>query len=47
MDEESRCLALAIVCVFALIVLLFSVKITPAMDVGQTNDSAVSEWYRK
>src|ERR1035437_10223700 len=48
MTAENRWLALAIASVLALIVILFSVRITPARDAGQweNNDPAVSEWYR-
>ncbi len=50
MSPEHRALALAIACVLALIVLLFSVRITPARDLGQWDsehyDPKIVEWYR-
>ena len=49
MSAERRYLALAVAAVVVLIVLLFSVRITPARDLGQWDnnaDPAVAEWYR-
>ena len=47
MTAENRWLALAIASVLALVIVLFSVRITPARDAGQWHNSpAVSEWYR-
>lgn len=47
MGTENRYLALAVVAVLSLIVLIFSVRITPARDFGQwTNgDPAIKQWY--
>lgn len=49
MSPEHRSLALAIVAVLALIALLFSVRISPARDVGQWDgsDPKIVEWYRE
>jgi hypothetical protein len=48
MRTEHRYLALAIAAVVGMIVLLFSIRISPARDLGQwdTSDPAVTEWYR-
>lgn len=49
MNTERRYLALAIVAVLSLIALLFSIRITPARDVGQWDgsDPKIVEWYRE
>lgn len=48
MKTEWRYLALAIAAVVGLIVLLFSIRISPARDLGQweASDPAVREWYQ-
>lgn len=45
MEGPNKYLALAVVAVFGLIVLLFSVRITPARDLGQWQDGTVRQWY--
>jgi hypothetical protein len=48
MTTDKRWLALAIFCILAMIVLLFSIKVTLAHDSGQweTTDPAIREWYQ-
>lgn len=48
MSTEKRYLVLATVAVVGLIVLLFSVRITPARDLGQweSGDPNVTTWYQ-
>lgn len=48
MRSENKYLAVAVVAVFSLIILLFSVRITPARDLGQweTGDPDIREWYQ-
>lgn len=48
MTSENRWLALAILSVVAMIVLLFSVRISPARDLGQWEnaDPEIAQWYR-
>ena len=50
MSPENRWLAFATLCVLALIVLLFSVRISPARDLGQWDsehyDPKIVEWYQ-
>lgn len=48
MNPGQRYLALAIVAVVSLIILLFSIRVSPARDLGQweAQDPAVTEWYR-
>lgn len=45
MEGPNKYLALAVVAVVGLIVLLFSVRITPARDLGQWQDGTVKQWY--
>lgn len=48
MSTENRYLMLVTVAVVSLIVLLFSVRITPARDLGQWDQSSdVTQWYQK
>jgi hypothetical protein len=50
MDTDNRYLTLAVVAIMVLIVLLYSMHIAPARDLGQwdavNSDSAVRDWYR-
>lgn len=46
MTTENRYLALATVAVVSLIVLLFSIRITPARDLGQWQDNSTTQWYQ-
>lgn len=48
MNSDKRWLALAILVTLAMIALLFSIRISPARDLGQfeNSDPAVREWYR-
>lgn len=47
MSTERRYLALAVIAVVSLIALLFSVRITPARDLGQWDavDPTIKRWY--
>lgn len=47
MDEANRYLALAVIAIVSLIVLLFSVRITPARDLGQwaEGNPVIKQWY--
>lgn len=47
MDEEKRWLTLAIICMSALLIFLYSVKFTVARDLGQweQTDPAIRQWY--
>lgn len=48
-ENPNGYLLLAIAGILAMIVLLFSVRVTPARDLGQweaTTDPAITEWYR-
>jgi len=48
MNEENRWLTVALVCMGALLFILYSVKISPAHDSGQWGnaDPAIREWYQ-
>lgn len=48
MNSDKRWLALAILVTLAMIALLFSIRISPARDLGQfeNSDPAVREWYQ-
>jgi hypothetical protein len=48
MNTENRYLVLASIAVLSLIVLLFSVRITPAHDYGQWGDTdlVISRWFK-
>lgn len=47
MSEENRWLTLALVCMAALLIFLYSIKITVARDLGQweNGDPAIKRWY--
>lgn len=48
MKTDNRYLALAIASVVAIIVLLFNIKVSPARDLGQweNTDPTIREWYQ-
>jgi hypothetical protein len=48
MSTENRHLAFAIVVVVSIIAVLFSIRVSPAHDLGQwdATDPAIREWYR-